>query len=379
MGIFTSSAFTTDITNIYSPAEQELACEGVNINFYEASMVAIAECEGIYNKAMKEIGIGELRYMEENAREIVYEAVDVKAVFNKIKMFFKKLIDKVKAIFHAFIAKISSWAQSDKDFVKKYQNEFSKKWNEVKEDFEFKGYKFTINSISENSFEASSNTFSTDIRNIINANGDFDDTKTTEDYNSALISIKEHKDDICDELRSEIVKTFNANVSDKLDTKEFSEELFKAFRGGESSKQKIEKKDTPGVAGIIGQLMNAKTTKTTAEKTIKAVIKIIEDNIKSFDKIESKLSKSTMPTDEEKINSRSAMLSLCTEYSSLMKCHKEYVVTATGMYLQALTDESRQNKAIMVKVIGGGKKMMKESYDMGSNYTGSFLDGVVLK
>ena len=64
MGIFTSNAYGTAI-DIYSPAQQELQVEGVHINFYEAGMVAVSECESVYNKAMKEIGIGELHYMEE--------------------------------------------------------------------------------------------------------------------------------------------------------------------------------------------------------------------------------------------------------------------------------------------------------------------------
>ena len=145
MGIYTSAGFSGSSVDIYSPAEKELCCEGFDINFYEASMVAVAESEAVYNNSMKEVGIAELRYFEENGQEIIYEAVDIRAFFNKIKMFFKKLLDKVKAIFHTFIAKLSSFVQSDKDFVRKYEKEFSRKWNDVKEDFEFKGYKFTIN------------------------------------------------------------------------------------------------------------------------------------------------------------------------------------------------------------------------------------------
>ena len=84
MGIYTSTGFSGSSIDIYSPAEEELCCEGFDVNFYEASMVAVAESEAIYNNSMKEVGIAELRYFEENGQEVIYEAVDVKAIFNKM-------------------------------------------------------------------------------------------------------------------------------------------------------------------------------------------------------------------------------------------------------------------------------------------------------
>ena len=61
---------------------------------------------------------------------------------------------------------------------------------------------------------------------------------------------------------------------------------------------------------------------------------------------------------------------------------KEAFVKAQGILLQAIADQSRQNKAIMVKVIAGGKKMKNESVDY-SDYSGSgsasFLDSIVIK
>ena len=106
MGIFTGNV-TSSSVDLYAPAEHEITTEGVNINFYEASVMAIAESEVFYNRAMKEIGIAEACYLAENGREMIYEAVDIKAVGEKLKQFFKKLIDKVRAILHANDAKIS--------------------------------------------------------------------------------------------------------------------------------------------------------------------------------------------------------------------------------------------------------------------------------
>ena len=120
MGIYTSAGFSGSSVDIYSPAEEELCCEGFDINFYEASMVAVAESEAIYNNSMKEVGIAELRYFEENGQEMVYEPDDVKGFFGKIKAFFINLFQKIKGLIKKFIALFDSYTKSDKDFVNKY-------------------------------------------------------------------------------------------------------------------------------------------------------------------------------------------------------------------------------------------------------------------
>ena len=405
MGIYTSAGFSGSSIDIYSPAEEELCCEGFDINFYEASMVAVAESEAIYNNSMKEVGIAELRYFEENGQEVIYEAVDVKAIFNKIKMFFKKLLDKIKAIFHTFIAKLSSFVQSDKDFVKKYEKEFARKWNDVKEDFEFKGYKFTIkNEIQEYTegadynFDIGDNTTSfksdlSDPNEVIKTRSNA--TKSNVDsLNDKIKKIKDNHDEICEELRCNIYKMYAARtstISDKasstsrMDSKDFSEELFKLYRNNETSKENIEKKDIDGgVATITSELRTAEKTKRAAEKLVKWETKYVENGIKALDKMESELLKE-IPNKEKKddvTNYTSAAISYCSEYSNLIKCEKEYTVQAGGACLQALKDRSRQYKAIMVKVISGSKKMQRESYDYtNESYdgSGSFLDSVVLK
>lgn len=407
MGIYTSAGFSGSTVDIYSPAEEELCCEGYDINFYEASMVAVAESEAIYNNSMKEVGIAELRYFEENGQEVIYEAVDVKAIFNKIKMFFKKLLDKVKAIFHTFIAKLSSFVQSDKDFVKKYEKEFSRKWNDVKDDFEFKGYKFTItNDTTYGSTDNKDYDFDTGIgsatssyKSVIESPRDLINQKNAakkadvDSLNDKIKKIRDNRDEICEEIRADVFRLTKENLSTytesigstRMDAKDFSEDLFKLFRNNESSKENIEKKDIDGgVATITSELRTAEKTKKVAEKTSKYTSKYIENGIKALDKMESALLKEIPNKDknDDITNYTSACISYCSEYSSLLKSHKEYAVQACGACLQALKDRSRQYKAIMVKVISGSKKMQRESYDYtNESYdgSGSFLDSVVLK
>ena len=54
-------------------------------------------------------------------------------------------------------------------------------------------------------------------------------------------------------------------------------------------------------------------------------------------------------------------------------------IVAQGIILQAIKDNAAQCKAIMAKVIAGGKKMTEESVDYGHGSTGSFLDSVVVR
>lgn len=398
MGIFTSNTYGTAI-DIYSPAEQELQVEGVHINFYEAGMVAVSECESVYNKAMKEIGIGELHYMEENGHEVIYEAVDFAAVKEKIKNFFKKLIDKVKSILHAFITKLSSWTSQDKEFVKKYEKEFSRKWNDVKDDFEFKGYTFTLGKdfkedvlteavkfCETSTFKAKSTHITVDLSgtNVTPT----DPATTGKDINSDVTALRESKDDIEEEMRAAVLKAFGGACScskiptttTKMDAKEYSTALFEMFRNGESSKENVEKSKL-SVSTILEDLRTSATTKKLAEKATKAVLKTIDDCIKGLEKSQTDIGKEDVGKEDNKIELRNAKVAAIVEVTSFTRTNREYIVQANAAYLQALADRSRQNKAIMVKVIAGGKKMQRESYDYTneSYSTGSFLDSVVLK
>ena len=311
MGIFTGNV-TSSSVDLYAPAEHEIATEGVNINFYEASVMAIAESEVFYNRAMKEIGIAEACYLAENGREMIYEAVDIKAVGEKLKNFFKKLIDKVRAIFHAFVAKISSWVSDDTKFLQKYEKEFSRKWNDVKDDFEFKGYKFSINldtakdKLNFNTADLA-NYLGNDQSDVVVATikpmvvssltgeSNSDIVKSLKDLGAgddakvkkASEVLRDSKEQIQDGMRKAVYKVFAENyctetkgydTSSEMDEKEFTQSLFELFRSGENEKEGIEKKDI-SVANIITQLRNSKKFTTGAKKSCEAVIKEIQKAI----------------------------------------------------------------------------------------------------
>ena len=136
-------------TDLYSPSDYTIYDEGVDINYTTLGYEIVAESQQEWNTLMKQVALNELAvYSSNGCREVLYEAVDFSALFTRIKNFFKKLADKVKAIFHSFMAKLSSILSRDSSFAKKYGNEFIRKVQNIKDDFEFKGYTFTIKKFS---------------------------------------------------------------------------------------------------------------------------------------------------------------------------------------------------------------------------------------
>ena len=136
-------------TDLYSPSDYTIYDEGVDINYTTLGYEIVAESQQEWNTLMKQVALNELAvYSSNGCREVLYEAVDFSALFTRIKNFFKKLADKVKAIFHSFMAKLSSILSRDSTFAKKYGQDFINKVQNIKDDFEFKGYTFTIKKFS---------------------------------------------------------------------------------------------------------------------------------------------------------------------------------------------------------------------------------------
>lgn len=410
MGIYSNFNTSSFDDGSFEPRNLFAEC-GETATYEELSLAMVAESEQNYNAIMKAIGLNEVNYFAQNGEEIVYEAGGVSNILSKVKEFFKKLIEKIRQILHAFIAKMASFASNDASFVQKYQKEFSEKWSKVKSDYEFNGYKFTIKTDGASAVRATIKGEVTDTVKACCSNdtaaaigaatgysganlatilgGNNGDTK------KALDDIRDNKEDIQDKLRgtvaAAVVTAFGANSisGDSFTASEFSKELFEAFRNGESAKQGIEIKKEFSVADIVGDVKNTDKFKKAAEKYSKAVTDGIKDYVKDLDKLERDLTKIQTGDDMKKANDKTAasntvseILGIVSEANSLAKDYSSYQVQANGIVLQALSDKNRQAKAIMVKVIGGGKKV-NESAEYGDNEgvteSVNYFDKVVLK
>lgn len=407
MGVYSGMSFADAVSSNYTSVEPFDTAQ--RYNYHELAIIAASESAMNTNEFMKQIGLNELASIEQTGSvDMFYEAVNVKSVFENIKKFFQKIIEKIHKIFHTFIAKLSSWFSSGADFAKKYEKEVIKNFDKMKEDLDFKGYKFKhiISGTSKISGDVK-NTIAGDgnseVKNFLenpdkpkleamlgkSFTSDASGTPASQD-GSALKDIREHLDEIKDGIRKKIVTaigdgdhditdclqvSFNLSERSGYDQKEFGEELFKVFRGNEDSKQDLSKSDIKQMyGGSVHSLMNTikdfSKIKKNLEDGEKAMVQSIDKIIKKMDSFED-----SMVKDKANAASNEGLVSASAFYRDFWGFVKEAQTQAFGAALQAQKDYYAQAKQIAVTAIGLSKKVQEESTDMTGEYTGSSFGG----
>lgn len=412
MGMYTNfSGYHSAATN-YTEVQPFV---GESFNYHELGIMAATEMAANESAFMKGIALSELRAVEESGdTDVLYESVNFKGIFDKIKMFFKKIIEKIHKIFHTFVAKMSSWFGSNSSFAKSYEKEVVKKWANVKSDWEFKGYKYSH--VFGDSAASGAEAFKleiegaidSDIKNLVSGatsleaiykSNTLTDANAVNEAKNALSKFREKLDDYKEKMRGAIVKdiadgtgitaTINLGKPDAstsgisaLDSSEFTDELFKVFRSGEDSKEDIPKdKILAMYGGSISSMMTyikefdkiKKKSETTERKLTGAIDKLISD----MDKAQNELIKAAKDadTDKELITAKNEyIVQASAVYQSLYGAASEYLTQAFSAMLQAQKEACTQAKEIAVKVISQSKKMT-ESYDYDSDsYTNEGFD-----
>lgn len=404
MGMYTNfSGYHSAATN-YTEVQPFV---GESFNYHELGIMAATEMAANESAFMKGIALSELRAVEESGgTDVLYESVNFKGIFDKIKMFFKKIIEKIHKIFHTFVVKMSSWFGSNSSFAKSYEKEVVKKWANVKSDWEFKGYKYSH--VFGDSAASGAETFKleiegaidSEIKNLVSGatsleaiykSNTLTDANAVNEAKNALSKFREKLDDYKEKMRGAIVKdiadgsgitaTINLGKPDAstsgisaLDSSEFTDELFKVFRSGEDSKEDIPKdKILAMYGGSISGMMTyikefdkiKKKSETTERKLTGAIDKLISD----MDKAQNELIKAAKDadTDKELITAKNEyIVQASAVYQSLYGAASEYLTQAFSAMLQAQKEACTQAKEIAVKVIGQSKKMT-ESYDYDSD------------
>ena len=120
MGIYTNHSNSYYASSDYRDVEP---FRGEHFNYHELGIIAAVESAHNRDEFMKAIALSELASVEQyGTDQVFYESVNISGIFEKIKAFFKKIIEKIHKIFHTFVAKMSSWFGNNKDFAKKYEN-----------------------------------------------------------------------------------------------------------------------------------------------------------------------------------------------------------------------------------------------------------------
>ena len=375
---------------------------GENFNYHELGIMAAAEIATNHNSFMKSIALSELAAVEQTgSTDVLYESVNIKGIFEKIKMFFKKVIEKIHKIFHTFIAKMKSWFGNNASFAKTYEKEVVKGWANVKNDWEFKGYIFTninLNVEQADAMKVNITDAAEGIRNALSSG----DIATLCQASAITVSeeglkqVREHMDDIKESARKGLIdglkkNSFNTSVSASysgggLDSSEFTEELFKVFRNDQDSKEDISKDKIlesygGSISGMMTYIKEFDKIKSKTEAAERKLVKGIDDLIKKVDKAQNDLIKEnkdkSKSEDEKKINEIAVQAS--SVFQTLYSGLSELTTQTFSALLQAQKDACVQAKEIAVKVIGQSKKITKESYDYSSNDNGfDFISSVKL-
>lgn len=103
---------------------------GASLALVEGARNDLAMFQALVQADYKEMAICKesAGVIQEGEIAALHEAVGG-GIFKKIAELFKKLVAKVKAIFHNFMAKINGLVMKDKELVKKYQKELARKRN----------------------------------------------------------------------------------------------------------------------------------------------------------------------------------------------------------------------------------------------------------
>lgn len=371
---------------------------GENFNYHELGIMAAAEIATNHNSFMKSIALSELAAVEQTgSTDVLYESVNIKGIFEKIKMFFKKVIEKIHKIFHTFIAKMKSWFGNNASFAKTYEKEVVKGWANVKNDWEFKGYKFTNINLNVEQADAMKVSLTDAAETIKNAlsNGDIAtlcNASAITVSEEGLKQVREHMDDIKESMRKRLIdglknNSFNTSVSASysgggLDSSEFTEELFKVFRNDQDSKEDISKDKIlesygGSISGMMTYIKEFDKIKSKTEAAERKLVKGIDDLIKKVDKAQNDLIKENKDKNEKKINEIAVQAS--SVFQTLYSGLSELTTQTFSALLQAQKDACVQAKEIAVKVIGQSKKITEESYDYSSNDNGfDFISSVKL-
>lgn len=361
----------------------------------EGALAIVAESEQNYNRIMQAVGISELNYLEATGEEIVYEAGRIEGFFDKVKEFFKKLMDKLKSLYANFIAWLDSYVKQSDDFAKKYGPILTRKQGAGElADFEFTGFNFTnLDNVESGLFTDGSKEFNgvkESVEFIVkkfskeSIEGDID-MPTGQSAEGVAVTKKgsifsDHEmkkveqftaDDYADDLRGEML-----GGKGPIEAGDFSKELTEWFRDGET--KGTHDYDGRDVVKAIESIKGSKKNIDKAKKYLKTTNDAINKVIKVLEGAEKQLLNASKRSDKatKYMNSLSKCIS---GYKTMMELN----VTYNGAVVSALKDKCRQEKTMCVKAMSyrtDSKKREEKLFGEGfTHFTEGFLDNVILK
>lgn len=348
------------------------------LSFMEMGALALEEATNDWNQFMRAVALTELSYViESGGQEMIYEAVDIKAMADKVIAWFKKLWAKIKGIAETALAKFMTWGKDDQKFIDKFGDKIYDGARNIPGGFSFKGWKFDSSAMDPNSgvpaiikrvskqFVDSEMAFKTISNHAFNASKGDVASKNEKNYAEKL-----------DQYRSELAGgAFVKGASD-------FNKAFHKYLYGSDAKQYINKGDVDAKS-LIDCISGAKEAKEGASSVRDEVKQSIDDSIAKVDEAKSAVNdRETAPEATEMREYNSKLATALTNMSSYLKGIQNVNTTAFSTYISALRDRNRQSKAICVKLVSYSHKETKlgesfSGYNGGSILSSRFADVIM--
>lgn len=315
----------------------------------EEAYIIAAESERNFGSLMLAVGMQELMSYQESGIDFIHEAPNVKAFFSKVKQFFITLKEKIWSVVKNFIAAIQSRFMKGEKFATKYGDQIRKGFAAIKDDdFKVKGFKFTHVDFN----------IANDIKEMGNAiKGDL---PLLQDAQMAdvekFINSGDHKTMSGSDVQS-LLGTYRAicvGSNGELSDSEFTKELFKFFRNGESEKKELKKSDV-NINRVLDSLKAGRQAIKKANKNYRDLEKELNKCIKKTSEFESKLANykgenqnagKALSAVSQMVSISKSMLNICTQLNSA--------------HLAAMKAELAQSRRIAMRCISRDNKVEKK-------------------
>lgn len=326
-------------------------------------------------RAMLDIDARELQIQRESSGYVAESQImslnesAVSGIWNKIKELFKKLAEKIKAIFHTFMSKINSLYMSDKQLVKKYSKELNRKsnignlevkWIKFDKDFRTKGYQLQHSITLTGSGSADYKTFTGG-----------DDAKAAIAVGSMLGADnkeyfpdwKDDDNDRCDYYCPKGVsyESFDSDMDDQF------------ADGGEADT--VEIKDIGGIRSIISFMDNRSKDLSTLKKNTDNVIKYIDRLVKEANKQADDAAKyaskvvsgkpnpndSSIVSNEYSEKSADGLSKFANQAYDMAVAYQNVLTKAVNWTLNADKKDYAQHKAAFMKAVAANNDKLAEA------------------
>lgn len=326
-------------------------------------------------RAMLDVDAREMQIQRESAgyvtegQLIALAESTASSIWTKIKEIFKKLAEKIKAIFHTFMAKINTLWMKDKDLIKKYSKELYRKSNlgnlEVKWMKVTDGWK-DVAPGETISFNKGDEFTDSTAKSVFGASkDDWDDSDRKSDVSNKK-NYGNYKKDSDDRHDYFCPKISNKKVSyDSLE-----EDLDNYYLdGGEPSTEEL--KDVGGIRAIIqyldGYSKNLKELKRTTDQAVKRA----DSLAKQADKYATESNKSdkfkdangtAFTKDSDNYKKADVTATIATRAHEMAVAYQDVQLKVVNWILSADKRIYAQYKAAFVKAIGANNEKLEATY-----------------